>query len=33
MAEVRAISDAVKPDYTFFVIDAMTGQDLSLIHI
>ena len=27
MAEVRAISDAVKPDYTFFVIDAMTGQD------
>jgi signal recognition particle subunit SRP54 len=27
MAEVRAISDAVKPHYTFFVIDAMTGQD------
>jgi signal recognition particle subunit SRP54 len=27
MNEVRAISDAVKPHYTFFVIDAMTGQD------
>jgi signal recognition particle subunit SRP54 len=27
MNEVRAISDAVKPQYTFFVIDAMTGQD------
>jgi signal recognition particle subunit SRP54 len=27
MAEVRAISGAVKPDYTFFVVDAMTGQD------
>jgi signal recognition particle subunit SRP54 len=27
MAEVRAVSDAVKPHYTFFVIDAMTGQD------
>jgi signal recognition particle subunit SRP54 len=27
MAEVRAISEAIKPDYTFFVVDAMTGQD------
>jgi len=27
MDEVRAISDAVEPDYTFLVIDAMTGQD------
>jgi signal recognition particle subunit SRP54 len=27
MAEVRAISEATKPDYTFFVVDAMTGQD------
>jgi len=27
MAEVRAISDAVQPHYTFFVVDAMTGQD------
>ena len=27
MAEVRAISDATSPNYTFLVIDAMTGQD------
>jgi signal recognition particle subunit SRP54 len=27
MDEVRRISDAVDPDYTFLVIDAMTGQD------
>jgi signal recognition particle subunit SRP54 len=27
MDEVRRISEAVKPDYTFLVIDAMTGQD------
>ncbi len=27
MAQVRQISDAVNPDYTFLVIDAMTGQD------
>jgi signal recognition particle subunit SRP54 len=27
MAEVRAISSATSPDYTFFVVDAMTGQD------
>ncbi|NLA37427.1 MAG: signal recognition particle protein, partial [Actinobacteria bacterium] len=27
MAQVRAISDAVEPDYTFLVIDAMLGQD------
>lgn len=27
MAEVRAISEAVSPHYTFLVIDAMTGQD------
>ncbi len=27
MAEVRQISEAVQPDYTFLVIDAMTGQD------
>ena len=27
MAQVRAISDAVEPHYTFLVIDAMTGQD------
>ncbi len=27
MAQVRQISDAVDPDYTFLVIDAMTGQD------
>ena len=27
MDEVRHIADAVKPDYTFLVIDAMTGQD------
>ncbi len=27
MAEVRAISEATRPDYTFFVVDAMTGQD------
>ncbi|MDQ1374727.1 MAG: signal recognition particle subunit, partial [Actinomycetota bacterium] len=27
MDEVRHISDAVEPDYTFLVIDAMTGQD------
>jgi signal recognition particle subunit SRP54 len=27
MAEVRAISEAIKPHYTFFVVDAMTGQD------
>jgi signal recognition particle subunit SRP54 len=27
MAEVGRISDAVKPDYTFLVVDAMTGQD------
>ncbi|MGC9963339.1 MAG: signal recognition particle protein [Acidimicrobiales bacterium] len=27
MAEVQAISRATKPDYTFFVVDAMTGQD------
>ena len=27
MDQVRRISDAVRPDYTFLVIDAMTGQD------
>ncbi|HWC10694.1 MAG TPA: signal recognition particle protein [Acidimicrobiales bacterium] len=27
MAEARRISDAVAPDYTFLVVDAMTGQD------
>jgi signal recognition particle subunit SRP54 len=27
MREVRRISDAVSPDYTFLVVDAMTGQD------
>ena len=27
MDEVRRISAAVKPDYTFLVVDAMTGQD------
>ncbi len=27
MNEVRRISVAVKPDYTFLVVDAMTGQD------
>ena len=27
MQQVRDISDAVKPNYTFLVIDAMTGQD------
>ena len=27
MDEVRRLSAAVKPDYTFLVIDAMTGQD------
>ena len=27
MDEVREISEAVQPDYTFLVIDAMTGQD------
>jgi signal recognition particle subunit SRP54 len=27
MAEIRAVSSAVQPDYTFLVIDAMIGQD------
>jgi signal recognition particle subunit SRP54 len=27
MAEVKAISKATSPNYTFFVVDAMTGQD------
>jgi signal recognition particle subunit SRP54 len=27
MREVRRISDAVSPNYTFLVVDAMTGQD------
>ncbi len=27
MEEIRRISDAIAPDYTFLVIDAMTGQD------
>ncbi len=27
MDEVRRVSDAVDPDYTFLVVDAMTGQD------
>ncbi len=27
MQQVRQISEAVQPDYTFLVIDAMTGQD------
>jgi signal recognition particle subunit SRP54 len=27
MDEVRRVSDAVRPNYTFFVVDAMTGQD------
>jgi signal recognition particle subunit SRP54 len=27
MDQVRRISEAVRPDYTFLVIDAMTGQD------
>jgi signal recognition particle subunit SRP54 len=30
MAEVRAISDATSPHYTFLVIDAVTGQDAVL---
>ncbi len=27
MEEIRQISDAIQPDYTFLVVDAMTGQD------
>ena len=27
MDEVRRIREAVEPDYTFLVVDAMTGQD------
>jgi len=27
MDEVRRVSDAIDPHYTFFVVDAMTGQD------
>ena len=27
MDEIAGISDAVAPDYTFLVVDAMTGQD------
>ena len=27
MNEIAGISDAVEPDYTFLVVDAMTGQD------
>jgi len=27
MQQMRRISDAVEPDYTFLVVDAMTGQD------
>ena len=27
MEQVRQISDATRPDYTFLVVDAMTGQD------
>src|SRR3546814_8428903 len=27
MEQVRQISEAVTPDYTFLVVDAMTGQD------
>src|SRR5437867_11855254 len=27
MDEVRHVSAAIQPDYTFFVVDAMTGQD------
>jgi len=27
MDEVRHVSEAVQPNYTFFVVDAMTGQD------
>jgi signal recognition particle subunit SRP54 len=27
MEQVRQISEATKPDYTFLVVDAMTGQD------
>ncbi len=27
MEEIRRISEAIRPDYTFLVIDAMTGQD------
>jgi signal recognition particle subunit SRP54 len=27
MAQVRRISEAARPDYTFLVVDAMTGQD------
>ena len=27
MDEVVAVSAAIKPNYTFLVIDAMTGQD------
>tara|TARA_B100000676_G_C17913481_1_gene751335 strand:- start:203 stop:1048 length:846 start_codon:yes stop_codon:yes gene_type:complete len=27
MDEIAGISDAVEPDYTFLVVDAMTGQD------
>ena len=27
MDEIASISDAIEPDYTFLVIDAMTGQD------
>ena len=27
MDEVRRVSESVRPNYTFFVVDAMTGQD------
>jgi signal recognition particle subunit SRP54 len=27
MDEVRRVAEVVRPDYTFFVVDAMTGQD------
>ena len=27
MDQVRRISEAVQPNYTFLVVDAMTGQD------
>ena len=33
MNEIRGLHAEVKPAETLFVVDAMTGQDLSLIHI
>ena len=33
MSEIQAVHQAVDPVETLFVVDSMTGQDLSLIHI